>query len=238
MLWVFADAGVKVAPALVLIAFALAGRRSNDLALIPLVGSLYIADFALLRFPAWLPEAAVFDGQWNWDGKVVSVLFGLASLGLLPPGLRESVGLFAPPTRRAWVPVFLIAVFYCAWAASTARFGVPPFDAETVSYQATLPGIDEELSFRGVWWVLLAASLDPGRIEAGRIPWVTLVIVTLWFGWVHAAGVDAAGAVFVDWDKFQGPAIGGFVFGLLQGLGRSLWVPIAVHNLSNTLRYL
>jgi hypothetical protein len=208
------------------------------LALIPLLGSLYLVDFALLRLPVWMPEAGVFGGHWNWDGKIASILFGLACLALLPTALYARVGLFAWPPRGAWFPLTVIVLIFCARAVLIAKFGDPPFDLETVVYQATLPGIDEELSFRGVWWALLAASLDPSRAETGRVPWTTLAITSLWFGWVHAAGVSDAGVVMVDWDAFQGPALGGFVFGVLQGLGRALWVPIAVHNFSNTVLYL
>ena len=47
-----------------------------------------------------------------------------------------------------------------------------------------------------------------------------------------------ATGITIRWEAFIWLAVSGVVFGLLQGIGRALWVPIAVHNLSNAIGYI
>ena len=235
---VMAESLIRLAPLVVLIAGALAIRRSRDWALIPLVGGLFLVDYVLLNITVWAPGSHLSTSHWNWEGKFASILFGLAALTLAPQWLVDRIGLFRLPTPSRWLPVLLIlAVYLGARIYLLSKYGGESFDLDSVLYQATMPGLDEELWFRGILWGLLAYSLDPEASENGTMPWLTLLTTTILFGWVHAASIGVSGFEF-DWERFMWPTLSGFVFGLLQGVGRSLWVPIFAHNAGNTLSWL
>lgn len=235
---VLADAAIKVAPAIILMGAGLALRRSGDIALIALVAMLYVADYTLLNITEWLHGAHLSSSHWNWEGKFASILLGLCALAVAPRAIYEQAGLFRLPDRSRWPIILVTLAAYLGvrgWLLSVN--GGEAFHAESALYQATMPGLDEELWYRGILWGLLAATLDPGRIEQGRMPWLTLAVTSFWFGWVHAASATLS-SVSINWDAFIWPAISGLVFGLLQGLGRSLWLPMAAHNAGNTMSWL
>jgi hypothetical protein len=235
----FADAIAEFGPTAVIALLVLARKGFKNAWAPVLVAALFLADTGLLDIRAWLPGIHVPAGNWNWEGKGAAFLFALAALAVLPERLWAQVGLFAVPRRSAWLPLTLLSLVICGLVlARTVYFGAPePFRLETIAFQATLPGLHEELTFHGVWWVLFALALDPGRIADGKIPWWTLLATTVLFGAVHAVDLTQQGALTINWPFFAATAMSGFLYGLLQGIGRTVWIPILVHNLANTIIY-
>jgi membrane protease YdiL (CAAX protease family) len=99
-------------------------------------------------------------------------------------------------------------------------------------FEATLPGVQEELSFRGVWWVLLLSAFQ-NPTNSDRFPRETLVVTTILFGSVHALHILPGGGISIDWLIFAATATSGFFYGLIQANGKSLWIPISVHTAAN-----
>lgn len=54
-----------------------------------------------------------------------------------------------------------------------------------------MPSLHEELTFRGVWWVLLALAID--RTDGEGVQWKALAVTTLLFGSVHAVDLSVDG---------------------------------------------
>lgn len=239
MLNQFVDALGEFGPTAIIALSVLAGRRFERGWLLAAVAVLFLADAFLLDIRSWLPGAQLPSAAWNWQGKVAALLFALTTLAVLPTPLLSQVGLFAVPPRSARPRLTALAVIVCGLAlARSVCFGAPePFSIETIVFQATMPGLHEETTFHGLWWVLLALALDPGRIASGKIPWWTLVATTLLFGAVHAVDLTPLGALTINWAFFAATAMSGFLYGLLQGIGRAVWIPIVVHNLANTVIY-
>lgn len=232
-----ANAVVVFAPAGIFAAIIGLVRGRSNWALLGLLFVLFTADFVVLRITDIWPETHVVPSHWNYPGKIASLLFGLLVLAALPRRLYDQIGLFRWPNARRWMALAIPAVAVIAFAVSTARFGDPAFNWDNVIYQGTLPGFDEELHYRGLWWVLFASFLEPERQDDGRIPWLTLLVTSGLFGWAHAASFDPAIGLVFDFDKFQGPAIIGACLGLTQALGRAVWIPMVVHNLFNVVRF-
>lgn len=233
------DALGEFAPAAAIAVLVLAGRRFERAWALPLVFALFVADALLLDIHAWYPDAPLPSGVWNWQGKITALLFALSALALLPRARLAEVGLFVMPPKSAWPRLLTIAVVICALAlARSIYFGKPePFSVETLAFQATMPGLHEEMTFRGLWWVLFALALDPGRTTAGKFPWWTLAATTMLFAAAHAIDLTPQGTFTIEWPFFAATAVSGALYGLLQGIGRAIWIPILVHNLANTLIY-
>lgn len=231
-------AAAQFAPAATLALVMLLGRPVRGIGMIALIAALYFADALLLNIRTLAPTLAIPGESWNWEGKIAAALFAVVALLAMPKSMRANVGLFATPARSAWPRIAVLSVVVCGLAlARTIAFGqAQTFNAETLAFQATLPGLHEELTFRGVWWVILAVALDPGRIAEGKTPWRTLLVMTTLFGAVHAIAFNG-GALSVDWLFFAATAASGLLYGLLQGAARAVWIPILVHNLCNVLIY-
>jgi membrane protease YdiL (CAAX protease family) len=111
--------------------------------------------------------------------------------------------------------------------------GEPNYDLETLLYQATIPGFDEEPMFRGILLFCISLAIISERYSLGgaSINIAGLLLVVL-FGLVH--GVMFNGG---EW-HFSFPAIlltGGYGFILLWLRERtgSLVFPILAHNSVN-----
>jgi len=96
----------------------------------------------------------------------------------------------------------------------------------------TLPGLDEELAFRGIMLGLLVTALS-NRLEIGRLNlghpamWVTAVL----FGFVH--GLRFGGALYMDWFHFGMTAVIDLILAWMTLKSRSILMPIVAHNLYN-----
>lgn len=239
MLVLFIDAVGEFAPAAAIAVLALVSRRFERAWVVPLVFALFVADALMLDIRSWAPDAPLPSGVWNWQGKIAALLLALSALAILPATQLSEVGLFAAPPRSARPRLLTLAAVVCGLALARSVYfgGSEPFSAETLAFQATMPGLHEELTFRGLWWVLFAFALDPGRIAQGKIPWWTLAATTVLFAAVHAIDLTPQGAFKIEWPFFAATAISGVLYGLLQAIGRAVWIPILVHNLANTLIY-
>ena len=104
---------------------------------------------------------------------------------------------------------------------------------ERLLYQATMPGLDEELFFRGLFLAVLGAAVPSGGVNlfGARIT-VAGLLVTLLFGLGHGVGIED-GKPFVSWIFIAVTAW--FGFGLLWVRERtgSVLLPLLGHNLIN-----
>lgn len=212
---------------LVVIVCATVARPSNWWLLASFV--LYIAadGFIQAAMPTWL-HARV--GHWNWTGKILSILLSLAvakSFGLD----RREVGLIPPHGRRGWAWTWsgvLAATLFAILVNYGFRDHVRP-TAETLAFQATLPGIDEELAFRGVGVALLTRGYS-GPLRS----WLGVVVTTLVFGFAHALYVSHGRLQLSYLPLFYVLPVG-LLFGVVRLKSGSLFGTLLAHNLSNTM---
>ena len=206
---------------------------------IPLAGVLLFAAYlALDDLATGLPHLVrafdVLPGEWNWSGKSLSLVlsvFVMLALRLSP----DAVGLRwrqAHP-RIGWIAVGLFVV----WGACLGLLfkpGAP--DAETLAFQATMPGLAEEIAYRGIAPALLL-SLWPRKPHVDGIPWSVILATSAMFGVWHSLGYSDGRFAF---DPMSGlfPFIGSIPGGWLRFKTKSLVVPVAGHALANVAFHL
>jgi membrane protease YdiL (CAAX protease family) len=201
---------------------------------IAVAGALLFAAYLALDdlatgLPHLVPGFDFLPGEWNWSGKVLSLVFSalvIVALRLSPDavGLR----LRQEHPRIGWIAVGL----FVAWGACLGLLfkpGAP--DAETLAFQATMPGLAEEIAYRGIAPVLLL-SLWQRRPHVEGIPWGVILATSAMFGLWHALGYSDGRFRF---DLMSGlfPFIGSIPGGWLRFKTKSLVVPVAGHGLAN-----
>lgn len=206
---------------------------------------------ALLFFGAYL-AALIFLGdllplsryfgqlEWNWGGKIVAILvsvvllLGLWLIGKRPP--REAGFTFAQKPGSL-VPALVATVLLVAGAIGIELWSNDGTDTgmERLLYQATMPGLDEEFYWRGVFLLAMSEAVKSERFNllGAGIGWGG-VLACLLFGLGH--GLAYEGGQFT----FSGLIVGltGVIgFGLLWIRERtgSILIPIIAHNLFNFL---
>ena len=180
------------------------------------------AEFAGLRFA----ELIAPDAQWNWSGKVYS---------LLPDGRGDTRTRAECQSGRAdMAPEKHPAESVCAGAScpgprravgSRVRNPSAP-SSETIAFQALMPGIAEELAYRGIAPALLL-GLIRGRDVPDGTPWTVICIAAVPYALVHA--LSYSGGVAFSFDPSQAAYIysGGIIYGWLRFSSGSPAFPVA-----------
>jgi hypothetical protein len=187
-------------------------------------------DGLLTRGFFFLPD--VFpDASWNWTGKLMS-LAGILAVAALPAIGWRRAGITLRQAPGSAVAIVVLAAlaglfFYLAISGADGRD-----DWETIAFQWTMPGLDEEIFYRGVFllamneafaarWRILGASIGYGGL-----------IATVLFGLAHGLAFEKGGFTFdaMTFAMTGGPAL--ILLWLRERTG-SVLLPIIGHNIAN-----
>jgi len=184
-------------------------------------------------------ERFVGPMQWNWEGKIVSIVATLAVFAALRLATKtitaESAGYVFRQRAGSVVPAIMATIIFAASGIAMEILAADgqSLGAERLAFQATMPGLDEELFFRGLLLAALAAAVPSKGVNllGARIT-VAGLLVTLLFGLGHGLQVSD-GQIQLSWLYIAVTAYLGF--GLLwirERTGSVLW-PIIAHNVIN-----
>lgn len=223
--------------ALIIVAAVLA-RRVPDLRTIAVVlGSLALVHLAI--FSSVLPRGLIHS-EWNWSGKVLSIVVTLLLIAVIP-SLSWSEAGFRWNQRGTTVPALAAAALVCvvSWSIDLLlpHARVAP-STQALAYQALIPGPSEDPLYRGLALVLLDRAFANRFWTVFDAPYgFGAIIMSLWFGAIHGVGV-ADGHIVVEWPVIAIVAVIGFGLGWIRMRTRSLIVPIVTHaavDVGNTL---
>jgi membrane protease YdiL (CAAX protease family) len=189
-------------------------------------------DAALTRAYGHLPD--VFGGDWNWTGKVLALLitlavaslpwFGWRSCGLTLHQKREGL-------RSALIVTAAVAAIFLYFALTSSD---EPANLETIAFQLTMPGAEEEPFYRGILLFALNEAFR-GRVRLLGIAWGWgAILSSALFGLAHAFGY-ANGAVSFDLLTFLLTAVPALVAVWLRERTGSLLLPVLLHNFGNSI---
>lgn len=192
---------------------------------------MLLRDALVLRGYGLVPN--LVPGAWAWTGKLVATA-GLLLVAALPWfGLRRCGVTLAQAqaqgARAAWqvFAVLATAIFVLAW-----MLGDGAADPDTIAFQWTMPGIEEELFYRGLLLLALNQALDGAR----RGPFAGIgwggVLSSVAFGLGHALFWRDGGLSF---DPLAMVLTGGPALLLVWFRARtgSLLLPVLAHNVAN-----
>jgi hypothetical protein len=221
----------------VVIAVAMSRKR-------PSIGWLVLA-FVFLALNTLLlsaPLSRMMPGwyhhlHYNWAGKLLSLAFTVAFVVALPKTSFKDCGFTWKQARGSVAPALVCALIalISSWgyALVHSHFAFTHPDLESLLYEATIPGLHEEPSYRGVALLLLDRALrDRGvNLFGAPIGWGVLAI-TVFFGLGHGLGF-VHGKLMVDWTAILLTGWIGFLLAWIRVRTGSLALPVVVHNVVN-----
>lgn len=173
-------------------------------------------------------------GDWNWQGKILALLATLLIAALPAFGWRR-VGLTlaqAPGSLKASLPVALLYIAF--FAALAVAFPGEPASAETIAFQLTMPGLEEEAFYRGLLlFALDRAFLSRKRFLGVEWGWGALLSCVL-FGLTHAFGFSD-GQFSFDPVTMALTAVPSLIAVWLVLRTRSILLPVLLHNFGNAV---
>ena len=214
--------GTAAAAALLLAAWRDPQRRAWALVAIA-GGVLYLA---LRGLPPLATAGYVAGEDWNWGGHLLALagMLALAALLVRRAGLApRELGLAGPANLGVAVRVCAAAllVSYPLHVITAGR--IEPIPARTWLFLATMPGLAEEVAFRGVLLAAAERAAPAARLVAGVPVSLGAALLTAAFVGLHGFGVGMLVSVLP----------GALLYLWLRLRTGSLLVPIVAHNLWN-----
>lgn len=207
----------------------LGGRRSVSFPwLLAAAGLVVLNDALLTRLYRHAPD--LVPGYWNWDGKLMALAATLAIAALPAIGWRASgLTLRQADLKAPLVVAGLYGLLFVGLALASPN---APTSAETLAFQLTLPGLEEEAFYRGVLLLVLSRAFA-GRIRVLGVEWGWgAVLSCALFGLAHALSVDHAQFAFepLAFALTAGPSLIAVWIRLRTG---SILLPVLMHNFGN-----
>lgn len=214
-------------------ALGLADRRNFSVRWLVIAALLVAINDALLTLGyGRLPD--VIAGAWNWQGKFMALAVTIAIAALPAFGLRR-VGLtlsHEAGSLKAAAPV--AAAYGAIFFVIALLFPADQPSAEDVAFQLTMPGMEEELFYRGILLFALDQAFR-GRKRLLGVDWGWgAVLSCMLFGMTHAFGYSD-GTFSFDAITMALTAIPSFIAVWVRLRTGSLLLPVLLHNLGNTL---
>ena len=214
-------------------ALGLADRRNFSAAWFLVAALLVTINDALLTLGyGWLPD--LVGGTWNWQGKLMALATSMAVAALPAFGLRQ-VGVTLSHAAGSLKAAAPMAAAYCAFFVLIALlFPAEPVSAEDLAFQLTMPGLEEELFYRGVLMFALDQAFR-GRKRLLGVDWGWgAVLSCLLFGPTHAFGYSD-GVFSFDPVTMALTAMPSFIAVWIRLRTGSLLLPVVLHNFGNSL---
>ncbi|MBA4043209.1 MAG: CPBP family intramembrane metalloprotease [Erythrobacter sp.] len=217
------------------LAFGLVDRKNFSLGwLIIAVLLIALNDAMLTRawgaIPSLLPES-----DWNWQGKIMALFASLVAASLAVFGWKRS-GLTWRHAAGSLGPAFVAVTLYLGFFVAIAMaFGGDEANAETIAFQLTMPGLEEEIFYRGI---LLFAFNEAfrARVRFLGISWGWgALLSSLAFGLGHALSYTSAEGFALDPIYLALTAVPSLLAVWLRERTGSLVLPILAHNGGNAI---
>ncbi len=208
-------------------------KRFSPLWLLVAAGLVLLNDFLLTRGYGALPNV-IHGGHWNWQGKILALTATLA-IAALPAFGWTRAGLMLKQARGSLRPCLIVAGIYAFLFLILALITPNETNSvETIAFQLTLPGLEEEPFYRG----LLLLALD--RAFAGRVKWLGVewgwgaVLSCALFGLAHAFDYKHGHFSF-DAITMAVTALPSFIAVWIRYRSGSVVLPIVMHNFGNSI---
>ena len=198
-------------------------------------GLVAVNDLALTNAWGAIP-VKIGSGDWNWQGKFLALAASLAIAAHPAFGFARA-GITLRQKAEGMPLTYGVAVMLCLIFAAIALIADnEPTSPETLAFQLTMPGFEEETFYRGIFLLALNEAFR-SRWRALGIDWGWgAVLSCLIFGLGHGLEIDGGAIAFdsLTVALSGGPAL--ILIWLRERTG-SIVLPVILHNFGNTISH-
>ncbi len=191
-------------------------------------GLVLLNDALLTRVYRLAPD--LIGGEWNWQGKILALLATLAIAALTGFGWRASGLTLRQADLKA--PLVVAGLYALLFVGLALAFPNEPAITETMAFQLTMPGLEEEAFYRGLLLLVLDRAFT-GRARVLGVDWSWgAALSCVLFGLAHAFGISKGEVSFepLSFALTAGPSLIAVWVRLRTG---SILLPVLMHNFGN-----
>ena len=179
-----------------------------------------------------------FGLHFNWSGKILETAFVLAIIFFLKKRKKDlDFGLTLKQQKGSLKPVMILLAVYCLAEILFVYlyFGHADISVENYLFQATLPGISEEIIYRGFYLGVLNQIFPHKKHVLNVQVGYGAIVVTILFALVHGLDVSRHFEIVFHPLNMVIPFLFGAVAVWVREKTGSVLVPVIFHNITNVL---
>lgn len=204
---------------------------------IGLFSLIFILYQIVLKLPTEISELQIIHSKWNWTGKLFAIIFGVLTYLLLRKRLIPFDFIHFRQDLKSLKKTFLMSCVPICIAIFSYFDTSKQFDKETLLFQLTMPGIDEEIMFRAILLgLLLSCFKDKIIIRNINLGNPSILFIGLLFGVVHGLAITDNYKLTFELSPFIWTFFYGFIWSWITIKSKSILQPIISHNMSNFLQ--
>ncbi len=221
-----------IACALPFVVAAVWQTRARNWRMLWLVGVLLLVQTAVTSLP---PIEGLGHLHWHWQECLLSIAWPLLLVRFVPTVSLNSIGVTSR-LRPGWLTPSIIALLI-AMAVPAVFFALGSRSKLTTEgwlYLSTMPGLAEELVFRGVFQSLLNRAFPRSwKIAGASCGWGLVITAVLFAGANGLVDVDPQLHPHIVLHAGIAPFLMSLVSGWVRERTDSIWPSVFGHNLSN-----
>ena len=202
--------------------------RENYLRVLSIVVCYCLYSIALV-LPYLFNSLHFINGSWNWNGKLFGLACGVILYFLFRRQFADNNFFTLKQNKEGLRSALKVAIGLLSVYVLAGLLSEKEFDTETLLFQISMPGLDEEVMCRGVLLGLMCSALR----EGGRHSLNPAIIINgIWFGLVHSLSFQSGEVVF-SVASFIVTGLVGYALAYIALRSRSILIPMLTHNLCN-----
>lgn len=227
---IFIHIGLQIAISLTLICiFSLFSKTENKNRLFAFY-IFFITTIAVYFIPRLPFFSAV---KMNWQGQIFGIFLSLAFVYLTKYLTPKQAGFTFKINKTVWVPLIILTFLGIIFNVFVRGMDDINPSKEYLFYELTMPGLSEEMTFRGVLLGLLnVVFISRKNILGANLGWGSLILC-LAFGLGHAIYFDDKQHLQFALDAFLVTTILAGIMTYLKEKGESIIPSIIFHNIYN-----
>ena len=215
-----------------IIIFTLKNKKLETLKVLSAFVIFFLINQISVNLPFIIPELRIsnWNSNWNWVGKIYTIIGSILFLMLYRKYPLKDYFLTFKQENKFFIKGILIIVSLLIlktiqmFLASTKLL-----NWETLFYQFSMPGIDEEIAYRGIMLGLLTKILKSKNLILNSSVWITAIL----FGFAHGLSLTTEFSILFNIQPFLRTLIYGLIWGWITIKSGSILLALISHNLGN-----
>lgn len=214
-----------------IILFMMKDRKMANLKVLLAFSIFFILNSALLYLPIEYKELKLIDGNWNWTGKVYAILGAIIFLLVYKTFELKDYFLTIKQDKKYVRKgiIILSSILIIQLILDIMYGGSKEWNIESILFQLTMPGINEEIAYRGIMLGLLVKILKPNHFLHPAI-----VITAILFGMGHGLFLNKDFELVFNAGPFIGTMVLGMIWAWITMKTGSILLALLSHNLFNS----